>query len=249
MASPKELDFFLEDGNWHRGVPWYANKFTGAEHSVARGEASPSYTKYPAVPGVPARIGRLLPGVRLVYLVRDPIERMRSHWQQNTVYEGERRSADEALVDDPHYLACSRYALQLDQYTEHVDRDQILVVTSEDLRDRRAATVERVLAFIGVDASGVDEEQFAFEAHASTARRARGRLGRLARRVPGHEAIAKAVPARVLDTWHRVSSQPLEPKHLALTDETRRRLVEGLAPDVVRLRTWIGDDFDGWGIA
>ncbi|HEX4820936.1 MAG TPA: sulfotransferase [Acidimicrobiales bacterium] len=246
MAEPKELDFFLDDGNWRRGVEWYRGKFTGADGATARGEASPSYTKYPAVPHVPERIVGLLPDVRLVYVVRDPIERMRSQWRQNAVYEGETRSVDDALLRDPHYLACSRYAFQLDQYTEHFPRDRILVVTSESLRNDRAATVARVLEFIGVEPT-LDADDLSREAHQSTATRARGRLGRLARRVPGHAAIARATPRRVLDAWHRTTSHELPGDALAAS--TRQRLTEQLAPDVVRLRSWLGEDFDGWGLA
>jgi len=246
MAEPKELDFFLDDGNWRRGVEWYRERFIGGLGAAARGEASPSYTKYPAVPHVPERIAALLPDVRLVYLVRDPIERMQSQWKQNAVYEGEARSVDQALLDDPHYLACSRYAFQLDQYTEHFARDRILVVTSESLRDDRAATVARVLEFVGVEPA-LDAQQLSREAHQSTATRARGRLGRLARRVPGHGAIAHATPQRLLDAWHRATSRELPDDELATG--TRQRLAEQLAPDVARLRSWLGDDFDGWGLA
>lgn len=249
MATPKELDFFLDDGNWRRGEEWYRSKFAGGVRAVARGEASPSYTKYPAVPEVPARIAGLLPEVRLVYVVRDPIERMRSHWRQNAVYEGESRPVDEALLDDPHYLACSRYAFQLDQYLEHVERDRVLVITSEDLRDERAPTVERVLRFVGVDEGAIDESRLETEAHTSRATRARGRAGRLARRLPGHGAIARAAPRRLLDAWHRTTSREIAAPAMQLSDETQRRLREALAPDVARLRTWLGDDFDGWGIA
>lgn len=245
MSEPKELDFFLDSGNWGRGVEWYREQFARGRDAAARGEASPSYTKYPAVPHVAERIAQLLPDVRLVYVVRDPIERMKSQWRQNAVYEGETRPVDQALLEDPHYLACSRYAFQLDQYTEHFSRDRILVVTSEALRDDRATTVARVLEFVGVEPT-VDADAVAQEAHQSTATRARGRLGRLARRVPGHEVIARAAPRRLLDTWHRATSRELPPDELAAT--TREHLAQQLAPDVVRLRSWLGDDFDGWGL-
>jgi hypothetical protein len=248
MASPKELDFFLDDGNWARGVQWYRDRFAGGTRARARGEASPSYTKYPAVPHVPSRIAALVPHVRLVYVVRDPIERMRSHWQQNAVYAGEARPIDQALLEDPHYLACSRYAFQLDQYLEDFDRAQVLVITSERLRDRRVETVSRVLEFVGVDPTAVDERELRTEAHQSTTTRARSRTGRLVRRIPGHGVIAKAAPARLLDTWHRATSRPLPDDAMTLSDETRRRLRDALAPDVARLRTWFGEDFDGWGI-
>src|SRR4051812_34415375 len=207
MAERKELDFFLDDGNWTRGVQWYRDQFAAGRDARARGEVSPSYTKFPAVPHVPERIARVLPEAGLVYLVRDPIERMCSHWRQNAIYEGESRRLDVALVEDPHYLACSRYSLQLDQYVEHFARARILVVTSELLRDDRATTMARVLEFVGVDVAALDTSHLATEQHVSTATRARGRLGRIARRVPGHTTIAKAAPRGVLDAWHRATSR------------------------------------------
>ena len=48
--------------------------------ATALGEASASYTTYPDADEVPARIAKLLPDVRMIYLVRDPIERIRSHY-------------------------------------------------------------------------------------------------------------------------------------------------------------------------
>ena len=57
----------------------------------------------------------------------------------------------EAVFADPIYLDYSRYALQIEQYLEHFAREQLLVVTSEDLRELRDATMRRVYEFIGVD--------------------------------------------------------------------------------------------------
>ena len=82
MPSIKELDFFVAGGNWGRGLHWYQKQFAGAgPGAVAVGEASTMYTKYPSVDGVPERIAAHLPEVRLVYVVRDPIDRIRSHYR------------------------------------------------------------------------------------------------------------------------------------------------------------------------
>jgi len=84
MSDPKELNFFFgpaagsgddapwAEGNRHRGVGWYRHQFPVA--APVRGESSPGYTS-PSEPHVAARMAALIPGARLVYLVRDPVER------------------------------------------------------------------------------------------------------------------------------------------------------------------------------
>jgi hypothetical protein len=80
MSTPKELDFFGGPGfaNWERGVDWYRAQFD--PEAPVRGESSPSYTAYPFVVGTPERIHALVPGAKLIYMVRDPIERLLSQW-------------------------------------------------------------------------------------------------------------------------------------------------------------------------
>ena len=74
----KELNFFWE--RWKRGIGWYESQFAGATDEKAIGELSPEYTFYPARRGVAERIAKLLPDVKLIYLMRDPIARMRSNY-------------------------------------------------------------------------------------------------------------------------------------------------------------------------
>ena len=56
MSARKELDFFVEDGNWERGVGWYRLRFVSCAAEKARGESSPNYAKIHAAPGVPKRM-------------------------------------------------------------------------------------------------------------------------------------------------------------------------------------------------
>src|SRR4051794_39122806 len=81
MSTRKELDFFAGPGwNWERGCDWYEAQFRGAEAAKVRGESSPSYSMHPWVPGVPERVHAAIPDAKLIYLVRDPIERMVSQY-------------------------------------------------------------------------------------------------------------------------------------------------------------------------
>src|SRR5439155_23780937 len=156
MACPKELDFFAEVKNWGRGCAWYEDRFASAGAALALGEASPSYANDPNHPGVPQRIAELVPDVRLVYLVRHPVDRIESHFRHRARYEHELRPADEAVFQDlSRYLSPSLYGHQIRCYLEWFPREQLLVVRSEDLLHCRRRTLRRVFQFLGVDSDYV----------------------------------------------------------------------------------------------
>jgi hypothetical protein len=136
-----ELHYFVAERRWRLGPAWYQAQFKGAGDEVAVGEKSPSYARHPYYRGVPGRIAALLPDVRLVYLVRHPLRRIRSEYLHRTLNGKERRPLDEAVLANPTYLDTSRYALQIEQYLQHFDRTQLLVLTAEGLRQARAATL------------------------------------------------------------------------------------------------------------
>ncbi len=67
MSRTKELNFFVADRNWTRGLSWYRSNFRA--RARVYGEASPSYTDYPLNPGVAERMAAVNPGAHLVYIV------------------------------------------------------------------------------------------------------------------------------------------------------------------------------------
>lgn len=172
MSRPKELNFFFADptvpeadsarverrcpdpvawtpGNWQRGMAWYAGHFPST--AMVRGESSPGYTS-PSHPGVAARMAATVPHARLVYLVRDPIERTLSQYRHHRREGAESRPLEAALLDPAsQYIARGRYHERLVPFLERFPRSQICVVTQEELRTAPHATVRAVLAFVGVD--------------------------------------------------------------------------------------------------
>src|SRR5438309_2284856 len=111
MSREKELSFFVEEKNWSRGLGWYAAQF-GAQAPV-RGESSPAYSAFPLYRGVPERMARTVPDAKLVYLVRDPIARIASHYTHRSASWPD-TGALEAWLADPArrdwFVAPSRYA-------------------------------------------------------------------------------------------------------------------------------------------
>ena len=250
MAAEKELDFFIADRAWRRGVDWYAARFR--DDAAVRGEASPNYTGWPIWDGVPERAAAVVPGARLVYLVRDPLERIESHYLQRRLQDGERADIAHVLgdLDDPRnlFVARSRYATQLERWLEHFSQDQLLVLSAEELRDERHATVAAVLAHAGLDGS-IDPAQLDAEHHRSEDK---AELGPGAARLRASAAgrALELVPARVrAPVTRRLRSALSRPvARQELPDALRERLADLLAPEAERLRSLTGRRFEGWSL-
>lgn len=163
MSEPKELNFFTgpphrrdepaarSAGNWHRGVGWYAAQFRPS--APVRGEASPGYTS-PSFPEAAERMARIVPEVRLVYLVRDPVERAVSQYLHHRAEGTERRPIAEALLDpESQYLQRSRYHARLEPYLARFPRERIFICSQEELLANQRATLRELYRFAGVDDS------------------------------------------------------------------------------------------------
>jgi len=159
MAEAKELNFFVgpsrpgagadwHAGNWHRGIGWYAGQFSAG--ASIRGEASPSYTS-PAFPEAAARMAATVPDARLVFLVRDPIDRALSQFRHHAADGTERRPFAEAVLDPgSQYVTRSRYHDRLLPFLERFAPDRIRVVLQEDLLGHRRRTLTELFRFAGV---------------------------------------------------------------------------------------------------
>jgi hypothetical protein len=174
----KELHFF--DDKFWLGVDWYRSFFPlAATRAVIRrrggdllaGEASPSYLFHPAVP---ERVAVTVPNVRLIALLRDPIERAYSHYQlmvrtgreklsfeEAVAAEDDRLAAEEERMRaDPqyssanyrHYAYLTRglYADQLERWLAYFSREQLLVVRAEDFRAKPGEVYAEIIAFLGL---------------------------------------------------------------------------------------------------
>jgi hypothetical protein len=178
-AFRKEVGFF--DVNWTRGAGWYRAHFPTTlarewaqrrhGHPFVAGEATPYYLFHPAVP---ERVASLVPQVKLVAVLRDPVERAWSAYQlqraigteplgfADAVEREEERLAgeEERLMADPtyrstahrhfSYQARGRYADQLERWFSHFPREQFLILSSDELFSDPGGTVARVFAFLGL---------------------------------------------------------------------------------------------------
>jgi hypothetical protein len=182
---PKAADLkgtYFFDVEHARGERWYRSHFpTTAQRRqaeqrgpVAVGEASPYYLSHPHAA---ARAAALVPDARIVAVLRDPVARAHSHYQERRrqgietlptfaeavdaeparlAGEVERMLEDPAYVSWNHlnhgYLAQSDYATGLGRWLDRFPAEQVLVLRSEDLYADDAAVLAQVRGFLGLEA-------------------------------------------------------------------------------------------------
>ena len=161
VSRRKELDFFFDPGAlapdsggrargaWPEGLDWYRSWFT--TRKPVCGEASPLYTVGTHAETVAPRMASVVPSARLIYLVRHPLDRIRSHFKMMMKRPRAVPCSFEEFVRSTTTLGTSRYGSILRTYLEHFPREQILVLESEGLRTATRETLADVFRFLGVD--------------------------------------------------------------------------------------------------
>jgi hypothetical protein len=246
MSEVKELNFFSEPGVWERGLAWYEDQF---DPSVPiRGESSTSYTRAKNAALVSERVHDTIPDARLIYLVRDPIDRIRSDYHHHRSVEMEARDLAVALADpDNPYVSASSYASQLAPYAERFGMDRIHVLTQEELLRNRRATLAAVFTFLGVDDS-VDSPLFDRTWERSAGKGWAFTLGVRLRQRGVRLPPALRWPAQRLQRTWLLGGRSRAARPQSIDDEIQERLAEELAPEVARLREMTGMDFPNWSL-
>ena len=248
MPAEKEPNFFAADENWQRGAAWYESFFAEARSEKAVGEASTTYSKFPVIREVPARMARVLDmaHLRLLYIVRHPIDRMVSH-HLHRWYEGEAGPSLAATLEaDPQMLACSRYYQQIEQYLPFVSPEQWLVVVFEEFVADTAAVHKAVFEFLGVDLNFVPRDLAPKNVTSSKVRRA-GWAEALRRISLIQRAARHLVPEKIRIRLTRSADR--RPDKPAIPPALYNRLLEELMPDVSALSDFAHRDFAKiWGL-
>ncbi len=168
----KEMDFF----SWHfqRGIDWYLAHFPPMPvgEQFLTGEASPSYFDCREAP---ERLYSAFPEVKLVVLLRNPVDRAISQFYRLTDLNWEVRSCDRAISDEiarlaqnpayiigeepGNYLARGRYIEFIKNWLVFFPKEQLLILKSEDFYAGAATTVKQVLAFLDLPEYQLSEYQ------------------------------------------------------------------------------------------
>lgn len=162
MSEEKEPGYFVPEINGTRTEDEYLSLFAPGAGCRFRGESSTHYTKLPTYAGVPERIRQFAPEARIIYIMRNPIERTISHYWHavRDIHLGrERLTAIDAIRKRVEYTAYSNYAMQLQAFLTAFPREHVYCLTLESLQSDPNSELTRLYAWLGVGAAVLPEPE------------------------------------------------------------------------------------------
>lgn len=267
LPSVKEPNFFAYEGrslncqgpgadfinNSVTSREAYRALFAAAPEAAVCGEASPLYLYEPAAPG---NIHRLVPGVRLIAVLRSPVEQAFSHFMYATKLRIETEESFEAalMLEEERlakgwqplfgYSRFPRYGEQLARYLALFPAEQVLVRTYEDFLADPARLMADIFRHIGVDPGFLPDTSQRLNAGG----RPKSRLFQdfLMKPNPITGAIGRLVPKEArLRIRDRLASINMT-REDTVPPRARRILLDRLSDDIRHLEKLLGKDFSAW---
>lgn len=261
MTQPKEPGYFATTHD--RGPAWYAGLFAAALPGQVRGEASTVYSCTSDLRAVVDRIAAEASHAKLIYLMRDPVERAYSYYveQIKTMQMLGRRVGYEETFEaystrDPLCLAGGMYVDIVQTYLSRFDRDAMLLLILDDLKGDPASTMRQVARFLEIDDEVdlvSDSAVVANEARSRNEGYLRQQVIEPLRRIPLLGALGERLPQswrdRIYDSLkrtHRV--RRLEQRIIPppMRDDTRARLIQLYREPTRRLAELLERDLSHW---
>jgi hypothetical protein len=272
VTTPKEPKYWLCDdapppawrgpGDAHSRQEWiwraddYARLFEAGRDHAVRGESTPFYLWSR---GAHRRIAEALPDVRLIAVVRDPIDRAYSNWMHlwsdglepiadfETAFARQDERVRAGWAPFWRYRELGRYGEQLAHLQRYVDPSRVLVLRYRDIVDNPRSAVDRTCRFLGIETGAVatiprdNSRNFVEPGWRPTL------LGPVVRT---GARLGQFAPPQV---WRRASvplisrlAGPGESHRPHLSPEQRERLLPVFADDIAQLSEVTGEDFSDW---
>ena len=158
MPEQKEIGFFYYDNLYSQGPERYSMFFGAAPVESVVGEASPQYM-YDEL--CAQRISKHLPQVKLIFCLRNPLDRALSHYKMNYRRGLEKRSFNQVVSDwaqgirsmDPElrYIELGEYGRLVGHFLKFYPLDDVLIINSRNLKFNKRSTMEKVCSFLGLN--------------------------------------------------------------------------------------------------
>lgn len=259
VPEQKELSFFdREEGPLDLGE--LQRHFADARSGQRSGEGTPWYMCSSLAP---ERLAHLFPELRVVFVLREPVARARSHYLHRVSRHAEYRSFEETLGDELEQLEAGRlrhrdgyliqpglYAAHLRTWQAHFPASQLKIVLFEDLIRRSASTLASIQAHLGLTERELDLPS----SNQTSGVRAEA-LARVASRLIRSDSHLKSLVQRATpQSWRswtrrtvaRLNRSPRRPARLVLTDAQLTRMREWFDPEVEELRRMLDRPLENW---
>ncbi len=225
----------------------YLSLFSEARDAAYVGESSTHYTKRPRITGIADRMAQMSPRARIVYLVRDPVDRTLSHYAYAVRSKDERRNSLDAIQQEPFYCAVSDYAFQIRPYLQRFGANRVHLCVLEELMDDPVAELNRMFTWLDLPPVADSEDFQRRNATPEQVHMARGpeALHNVARAATYQRVARTALPTRLrtaVRSWLHRPVLGYEVRNPAVVGYLRRVL----DPTVTDLERDFGRTFPHW---
>ncbi len=150
FCREKEPEFFSHTIDWKEKLSQYHGLYQ-PQNNQKLAEASTSYSMIPENNDTHLRLFEYNPNLRLIYLMRDPISRMESHFAHNFVRKRVEKEMEAEVTENPSYVTRSSYHRQVRPYIETFGSNQVLLLVFEEFIKDPKTTMIEVAKFVGID--------------------------------------------------------------------------------------------------
>lgn len=232
MSELKEPHYF--DKNFDKSISWYSQQFTG--NKPINGESTPGYTWAHLYPDVPKRIHETIPDVKLIYLLRDPIDRIISHLHHDLYRDRFKlEDIDSIVLEDPQYIMTSNYYYQIQQYIKYFSLDKILFLETNSLKKDLNKSLNQIAAFLEL-------EDFNFDKHVKVRNQSSRKY-----LIKNYDFVHENFPRRITKLYHWlfyfINIKITRP---VLKKNTLEQIKTELLDDTEKLKKLSGKTFNSW---
>lgn len=200
-------------------------------------EGSTGYTKYPLEKDIPERISEY--GIRplFLYILRDPFERIESH------YNAGRFNPEWNLsILDEHLINVSNYYMQLQRFREYFPRDRFLLLDFHELSTSPDEVLHEIYSFLELDESFLNDR---FDIKNKTIASTKWDLAY--KKLIRATGINRIIPEPLKKACRRTLSRVRPVQKRLLTEDEREKIYLILEGDMIKLRDEYGFDTGKWG--
>ncbi|HSW12142.1 MAG TPA: sulfotransferase domain-containing protein [Solimonas sp.] len=242
LPAAKDLYFF--DRYYERGWDWYARQLGSAAPGTLVGEVCHDYLFSPQAA---QRIAADLPGVRLLTILRDPVERAHSHWLYMRRNGRTQASFEEALDRHPQLIDNGLYGRHLQPWFDRCGRERLGVFWFDQLQRSPRELALAILGFLGLEDPGSIDYDRQVRAAAAPRSPALARLAKntatTLREAGFPNLLGRIKHAELTQRLYRPYAPGERP---AIDPATRRQLQQRFAPDLAQLRELLGAQGPAW---
>jgi hypothetical protein len=237
-----ESHFFSTCENWKIELKKYHSKFVFEDEKICF-EKSTTYTFYPHRNlQIWEDIREYNENMKIIYMVRDPVDRIRSAYTHSYERGYIDVGIEEALSQRSTFMDVTRYASQIRPFIRCFGRDQVLLLFLEDLRERPSSVIEQLADFLGVDADGFRQKPAEVQANQS------GDGGRPHHRYDNPGLFLRGLQKFVPPLYERItdnSDRALDEKP-SLPRKLERGIRYMLRAEIDEIEALTGRDLDHW---